>query len=213
MCRYTLDALQLSVNDAALRRVHRLKHVLTLVTENLIRCLMRHVDQNFFSMLSVTADVQDHAESLFAVTVGHEVCKISDRIQSLTVTADCRAAVLTVNCDMDHIFLTIRIELAVDADTGEDLCYKRYCRIFCLTGLITLERLIIAVVYITIIFLVGNLSGNADSDFFLTQSQEALTLVEYFYLSLILLNTEFGQSKFNCFLFRLSGLGNCLFHA
>ena len=217
MCRYTLYALKLSVNDAALCRVHRLKNILTLVAQYLVGSLVSHINQNFFSVLSVTADVQDHAESLFAVTVGHEVCKISDGIQCLTVTADRCTAVLTVYCDMDHIILTVRIKLAVDADAGEYFRYKRNGCIFSFTGFVALEGLIIAIVYVAVVFLISsivcNISGNADGNFFLSQTQEPLALIENFNLCLILLHTEFGESKFDCFFFRLCGLGYCLFHA
>ena len=215
MCRYALDTLKLGMNDTALCRIHRLHHILALVAQYLISSLVCHIDKHFFSVLSVSADIEDNTKSLLTVTVSNQIGKICDRIERLTVTADRCTAVLTVYRDMDHIFFTIGIEFAVDADTGKNFRYKRYSGIFRFTGFIAFERLVVAVVNVAVvlIFFISNLRGNANGNFLLAKAQETFALFEDFDLCLIFLHTEFGKSQFDGFLFRLCGLGDCLFHA
>jgi hypothetical protein len=67
---------------------------------------------------------------IFAVFVGDKRRKVGDGIQCLAVSADCRAAVLSRNVDIDGLAFSVRIQLAVDTDTGKDFRYEGYCLVF-----------------------------------------------------------------------------------
>ena len=169
-----LDALQLRVDDTALCRIHWLEHVVTLIAENRAGSLMSHIDQHFFSMLSVTADIEKNTQSLLTVTVCNQIGQVRNGIQCLAVTADCGTAILTGNGDMDHIFFTIGIQFSVDTDTGKNICYKRYGSIFCLAGFVTFERLIVAVIYVAVfLFFICYFRCYTNSSFLLAQTKKA----------------------------------------